>query len=56
MASGKDFLRQYRAALSAKARQQRIARGKWQRAAPQPGPGAIRIHPEDDGGEKTGEE
>lgn len=42
MASGRDFLRQYRAALAARAAQQRIARQKWQRAAPQPGPGMAR--------------
>lgn len=42
MASGKDFRDQVRKALAAKARQQRAARQRWQRAAPRPRPGMAR--------------
>lgn len=42
MASGKEFRAQYRKALAAKARQQRIDRQKWQRADPRPRPGMAR--------------
>ena len=47
--------REWRKAIADLRRQQRIARQKWQRAAPQPGAGMNRRMPEAEEGTMTGD-